>query len=255
MEGERKGGDAGMRIKYVGNAGVIIEADKTCVAVDCFCRDEFGIYPNLSAEEKESLFEMIENGNLKTLIFTHEHSDHFFASDVKVACEKHSDLKVLSGKKVIDLLYKERIPSEQLVEIEPPRSVQEGELEIAFIKTEHDGDQYAEVENLTLLISIGRKKVVVTGDAKPSEALFAKISDWSKEVDLLIAPFPYVGLRSARKEMAKILSVGTIVATHEPRPEKDTLGWLKSTEKVCAQANDGLPAPVFSKKQKEWLCL
>lgn len=255
MEGEEKGGDAGMRIKYVGNAGVIIETDETCIGIDCFCRDEFEIYPDLSIEDKESLFEMIETGKLKLLIFTHEHSDHFYAGDVKAACEKNSDLKVLAGQKVIELLYKERIPPKQLITIEPPRSISEGRLEITFIKTEHDGDQYADVENLTLLINIGTNTIVVTGDAKPSEALFTKISDWSKKVDLFIAPFPYVGLQTARKQMVKHLDVREIVATHEPRPEKDTMGWLKSTEKVCTQANEGLPTPIFSKKKKEWHCL
>ena len=255
MEGEREGGDGGMRIKCVGNAGVIIETGKTCVAIDCFCKDEFGMYPDLSGEDRDALFEMTEQGVLKALIFTHEHSDHFLAKDVQVACKKNQNLKVVAGEKVIELLYKERIPAEQLVEIRPPKSIAEGDLEITFLKTLHDGQQYAGIENLTLLINIGRKTLVVTGDAQPSKELFLEIGKWSKTVDLLIAPFPYVGLGSARREMVKQLEIKAIIATHEPRPEKDEQGWLESAQKVCEQAKDSLPYPIFSKKQKEWYCL
>lgn len=244
-----------MRIKYVGNAGVILETEETCIGVDCFSKDELGIYPDLLPKERELLLQMVEDGTLNTLIFTHEHSDHFFSKDVKEACERNANLKVVTGQACINLLYKERIREEQLVELAPPCEVSFGDCEVIFFRTVHDGEQYAHVENLTLLIKIGRKTVVITGDANPSEELFEKIGEWSKSIDLLIAPFPYVGLRSARRAMAKHLDVKAITATHEPQPEKDVFGWMASAEKVCKQATDGLPVPVFSKKQKEWHCL
>lgn len=244
-----------MRIKYVGNAGVIIETEETCIGIDCFSQDDQGIYQDPSPEERDFLFQLIEKGRLNTLIFTHEHSDHFVAKDVKAACERNANVKVLMGKAGIDLLYKENIPHEQLVEITSLQEIMIGDCKVTFLRSQHDGDQFVHVEHVTLLIYIEGKTVVITGDALPSEKLFREIGEWSRDIDLLIAPFPYVGLHSARRAIAKNLDVKAIVAIHEPRPEKDTLGWVASAEKVCNQAKDGLPTAIFSKKQKEWHCL
>lgn len=241
-----------MKMRYVSNAGIILEAEEASIGIDCFCRDENGIYCDIAPEVKAELLEEIEKGNIGALIFTHEHSDHFNAEDVKEACARNKKLKVCAGKRVIERLQQEGVASEQLIEVCAMQELTQGDIQVQFIETLHDGDQYAGVQNLTLLINIGRKSIVVTGDAEPRKELFAQIRKWSEHVDLLIAPFPYVGLRTARKAICENLDVKQIFVLHQPKKEADVQNWVANTKKVCEQAKDGLPAPIFPEKPGEW---
>ena len=113
------------------------------------------------------------------------------------------------------------------------------------METVHEGEQYADVQNLTLLMEIGGEKFVVTGDAMPCKDLFENIGYWSKQIDWFLAPFPYVGLRSTRKLMKEYLDIQNIFVLHLPRKEADVQGWTTNTKRVCEMAKDGLPQPVF----------
>lgn len=245
-------------MRYVSNAGIVLKQDKTSIGIDCFCRDSDHLYRDTPDEVCRELLQEIQEGQLQALIFTHEHSDHFCAEHVKEACGRNADLQVLAGQKAIQILRKEGIPEGQLQEIKPPCEKIFGEIQVEFIETLHEGEKYADVQNLTLLIkkagqgatgennnSIEDKYLVITGDAAPTPELFKQIGQWSKRVDWLLAPFPYVGLRTTRKLLCDNLDIQNIFVLHQPRQEADTQNWVANTKKVCEQAKDNLPIPIF----------
>jgi len=244
-----------MMVRYVSNAGLVLKQDGISIGVDCLSKDVNELYHDTSFNIEQELMREIENGSLHALIFTHEHSDHFDAEMVKKACLQNPALKVFGGKSVIHLLQQESTAEEQLIEIMDLNKIEIGAMQIQFLQTIHEGAEYADVENFTLLINKEGKHFVVTGDAAPTNELFERISAWSREIDCLFAPFPYVGLNSTRRLLCKHLNIKKIFAYHLPRPEKDVQGWIANTKRVCKQAKDGLPMPIFPEKLEDWHCL
>lgn len=250
-----------MKFQYVCNAGIVLTSEDIRIGIDCFSRDTDHLYQDTPDKVSSELLNDVETGRLQALIFTHEHGDHFCAEHVKEACERNADLQVLAGKNVVRILREEGVSERQLQEIKLPCKKSFGEIQIEFIETLHEGEQYAGVQNLTLLIkkaepeemgvhndALRERYFVVSGDAAPTQELFRQIARWSARVDWLFAPFPYVGLRSTRKLLCENLDIRNIFVLHQPRQEADTQNWVTNTKKVCEQAKDNLPMPIFPDK-------
>ena len=231
-------------MRYVSNAGIILTQNEISIGIDCFCKDENNLYPDTPIDIKKELWQQIEDGTLVALIFTHDHSDHFYKEDVIEALRRNQALQVYSTDAVIEQLMDEEINPQCLHVVADNEEISFGDMNIKFCYTIHEGEQYADILNLTLLINIEDEKVVVFGDAMANEALFQRVREWSLEMDKLIVPFPYVGLRSTRKLLQSVFPK-RIFALHLPRIEADEQGWVKRTKKVCEQATDGLPKPIF----------
>ena len=192
---------------------------------------------------------------LDILIFTHEHEDHFCAEYVKEAWVKNPVLHILSTKKTVDILKEKGIPLENLHCPGDGEVLAVDSLQFGFMYSIHEGDQYSDVQNLTLLINNEDKHIVITGDAMPCDELFERISEWSDSIDWMFVPFPYVGLRSTRKLMSEYLDIQNIFVLHQPSPGADTQNWVANTKRVCEGAKDGLPQPIFPDKLGAWYCL
>lgn len=234
-----------MKFQYVSNAGIIFNVDKKIIGIDCLCKDYSKLYQDTSPQIREELKPDI-------LIFTHEHEDHFCADYVKEAWERNLNLQIYSTKKVIGILQETNIPLTNIHEVGERNMLDKDGLNILVVESVHEGDQYADIQNLTLLIRIEDKHLVITGDAMPCKELFKKISAWSPCIDWFFAPFPYVGLRSTRKLMKEYLDMNNIFVLHQPCKEADVQNWVVNTKRVCESAKDGLPVPIFPDKLGEW---
>lgn len=234
-----------MKFQYVSNAGIIFDVDGRQVGIDCLCKDSSKLYQDTPPQIREEL-------KPDPLIFTHEHEDHFCAEYVKEAWVKHPALHIYSTKNTVDVLKENGLPLEDLHCAGDGEVLDVDALRLGFMYSIHEGDQYADIQNLTLLIKIEDKHLVITGDAMPCKRLFEKIAAWSPHIDWLFAPFPYVGLRSTRKLMTEHLDIQNIFVLHQPRKEADVQNWIVNTRRVCESVKDGLPAPIFPDKLGEW---
>lgn len=234
--------------QYVSNAGIVFRVGEKTVGIDCLCKDSLKLYQDTPLQIREEL-------NLDVLIFTHEHEDHFCVQYVREAWEKNPALTIYSTKKTIELLMETDIPATNLYQVMDGNELEVGALHITFMQSIHEGEQYSDIENLTLLIQIEDRHFVVTGDAMPSKKIFERIRAWSSCIDWLFVPFPYVGLRSTRKLMREYLDIKNIFVLHQPRKEADAQNWVANTKRVCEGAKDALPQPIFPKKLGEWYCM
>ena len=237
-----------MKFQYVSNAGIIFNIGNKLIGIDCLCKDSSQLYQDTPAQIREEL-------KLDMLIFTHEHEDHFCAEYVKEASEKQPLLHIYSTNKTVDVLKENGIPMQSLHCVTDGEVLDIDTLQLVFLYTAHEGEQYANIQNLTLLIKIEDKHLVITGDAMPCRELFERIAAWSPNIDWFFAPFPYVGLRTTRKLMTEYLDIQNIFVLHQPRKEADTQNWVASTKRVCECAKDGLSAPIFPEELGEWYCL
>ena len=237
-----------MKFQYVSNAGIIFNIGNKLIGIDCLCKDSSKLYHDTPTPIRDEL-------KLDMLIFTHEHEDHFCAEYVKEALEKNPTLIIYSTKSVIDILREMNIPEDNLYQVTDGEQIIINGLHITFMQSIHEGEQYANIPNLTLLIKIEDKHLVINGAAMPCQELFERVATWSPNIDWLFAPFPYVGLRSTRKLMTKYLDIKNIFVLHQPRKEADTQNWVANTKRVCECAKDSLPVPVFPEKLGECYCL
>ena len=227
-----------MKFQHVSNAGIIFNVDKKIIGIDCLCKDSSKLY-------QDTLLQIREELKPDILIFTHEHADHFCADYVKEAWEQNPALHIYSTKNTVDVLKENGIPMQNLHCVGDAEVLDIDALQFGFLYTTHEGEQYSDIPNLTLLIKNEDKHLVVTGDAMPCQELFERIATWSSHIDWFFAPFPYVGLRSTRKLMKEYLDIENIFVLHQPRPEADSQNWVANTKRVCESAKDGLLAPTF----------
>ncbi|MCI8416862.1 MAG: hypothetical protein HFI33_05060 [Lachnospiraceae bacterium] len=257
-------------MRYVSNAGMVLVAEGQAIGIDVFSRDPSRLYPDTPPGIRQELLDEIEQGNLKTLIFTHGHGDHFCREDVEEALERNPRLQVISTVPVIQELLsagKEKgLPGEGSLPLggyhlqaitrektaQGPFWMQLGAFRTGFLHTIHEGVPYAQVPNLTLLMEVAGQRWVVAGDAAPRGELFAQIACWKKELDWFFLPFPYVGVSSTRCLLKKMLDIRQSFVLHEPRREADHQNWRENTRRICMQARDGLPLPVFAEEPGSW---
>ena len=159
---------------------------------------------------QDTLLQIREELKPDILIFTHEHADHFCTDYVKEAWEQNPALHIYSTKNTVDVLKENGIPMQNLHCVGDAEVLDIDALQFGFWYTTHEGEQYSDIQNLTLLIKIEDKHLVITGDAMPCQELFERIAAWSTNIDWLFAPFPYVGLRSTRKLMKEYLDINNI---------------------------------------------
>lgn len=234
--------------QYVSNAGIILNVGGRTIGIDCLCKDSSRLYSDTPSQIRKQL-------NPDILIFTHEHEDHFCQEYVKEAWEKNPNLIIYATEKTVKVLREINIPEGNLYQVADGDENEVDSLHIKFMQSIHEGDQYANIQHLTLLIRMGEKHLVVIGDAMPCKDLFKKISAWSSHIDWLFAPFPYVGLRSTRKLLKEYLDIENIFVLHQPRKEADVQNWVANTKRLCENAKDGLPQPIFPECLGDWYCM
>lgn len=242
-----------LRVLHASNAGVLLERDGHCLGIDLFSCDPNGLYPDTPPEVREQLLERIELGQLNQLLITHEHGDHFRAEDVAEASRRNPGLHLISTEAVFEQLHDgsaQNCASGYMMaadRVSNAKLTLEG-FSLELFNSTHMGEEYAKVQSLVCLVTSGEMHILITGDAAPSEELFARVARWSPVIDLMIVPFPVIGLPSARRAIGKSLTVRQVLAVHLPRPEKDPAHWVESAKNICARAEDGLPMPVFGEK-------
>lgn len=239
-------------VRHTANAGVLIRTKAAAAGVDLFSRDPFGLYEDTPPQIQRELLEEIEGGRIDALLFTHGHGDHFCQEAVVEAFKRNPALTVIATEEVVGRLADAAPWARNLHAV----SRQEGKNRVVqtpgfrweLFNSRHMGRQYAKVQNLVLMLELAGRRIVILGDAAPDPELFARIGRWSRDVDLMIAPFPLFGIPTNRKMIVESLRIREALAVHLPRPEADEQNWIASAKAVCAKAQDGLPAPEFTGK-------
>lgn len=235
---------------HTASAGIVIYIEgKNGIGFDVFARDPGELYPDTPEPVRQQLLGEIEAGQIGTLVFTHEHGDHFHLEDVLEALRRNPGLRIISTEKVIGQIRAREPEAGQLTAVaaseEKYRIVSLPQMRLILFNSIHMGEQYADVQNLVCLLEAAGKRILIPGDARPEKQLYERAAAWSKEIDWLIGPFPLMGLPSSRRQIRSCLKLRHVLAIHLPRPEKDREGWRKNAGQLCETAADGLPVPVF----------
>ena len=240
------------KVTYISNAGILLECNDNKIMIDSFCNSALSIYKSPSDETKKLMISGINQfENIDALLFTHNHTDHFDAESTLSFLKNNKKTLMLAPSKVV-MEIKQGFPyieSKRLISLEDRL----GEIEdtninginIQSISMLHDGKEHKDVSNLAYLVDIAGKRILHIGDAKPIKENYIHLDLIHKKIDLLIAPFPYIGLPAARQVIEKYIKPGKIAVVHFPYKEMDNYGWIDQTMKSYLRVKDTLTETVF----------
>ncbi|HEY5561765.1 MAG TPA: MBL fold metallo-hydrolase [Clostridiaceae bacterium] len=248
------------KVTYISNAGILLEYNDSKIMIDGFCNSILPIYKNPSDETKKLMISGTNQfKNIDALLFTHNHTDHFDAESTASFLNNSKKTFMLAPSKVV-MEIKQGFPnveSKRLINLEDglgkTEDININEIEIQSISMLHDGKEHMDIRNLAYLVDIAGKRVLHVGDAKPTKENYIHLDIIHKNIDLLIAPFPYIGLPTARQVIEKYIKPRKIVLVHFPYREMDTFGWINQTMKSYLKVKDTLPETVFFENLGEFI--
>lgn len=244
---------AKIELTYIANSGVSVQyKDKKIVIDGVHTKTMKPYYPVHDKTIEKMLLNKEPFNNIDLMFFTHHHTDHFDAMTTNEILKRNKHIQLVATESVLNMLsacdnYNEILAS-QIRPLSLPRykSIQMNLREIPFevISMAHDGETYQGVENFAFLFEIKNRVFLHAGDAQASIFNFQSAKLFEKHVDVLIVPFPFIGLAAGRKIITNIKPQKVIV-THLPNKKYDTMNWLYNTSKVYKKYQNDLPPVEF----------
>lgn len=208
------------------------------ILIDGLCNSMIPLFKNPPAGiRKQIVMGVTPFDNIEVLLFTHHHTDHFDPVSTKQFLENNASSCIISTHEAILELSRRHsnIENCRLIKLNAsPGSIEKIQIngiKIQSISMLHEGKEYAHVHNFAYLVEVEGKKVLHVGDAKPTIDNYINANLIHENIDLLIVPFPYIGLPIAREVIELYIRPKKIAAVHLPYKELDTYGWINATMK------------------------
>jgi len=233
-----------VRITYISNAGILADFGGKKILIDGLYNSKVPFFRNLPPEIKKQVLGGIPPfDNISLLLFTHEHTDHFEAISTAEFLRQEKNAYLIGNRKVVGEVTRLDPDLDKkclFVDLAPGNSayININSINVKMISLWHEGKEYADVQNIAFLLEAAGKKVLHVGDAKPSVENFAPFPLAGAGIDLLVAPFPFLSLPSARKVIEKYLKPRKIAVIHLPHREDDRFGWINATKKSFDRVKD-----------------
>lgn len=226
------------KVTYISNAGVMLECNNRKIIIDGFSSSLLPIFKSPTYQIKELMTLGVHPfENIEALLFTHNHPDHFDA-DMTVSYLSHNKATVVLAPQEILVDIERKLPNlerKKLIGIKNSHNSKEAisltGINIQTASMLHEGKEHNHVQNTVYLVEMEGKKVLHVGDAKPYEDNYVNMNFVKENIDLLIVPFPYIALPSARNLIEQYIRPKKIAVVHLPYKELDTNGWINATMK------------------------
>lgn len=250
------------QITYVCNAGILVQYKGKKILIDGLCNS---IVPAFINPTDKTIKEIISGippfDNIDIMLFTHYHTDHFEAGNTAATIKNQPNITMVSTAKTVSMI-KPLISSygnNQTLVLSPTVHTSEyitiNSIHIRAISLIHDGKDYRDVQNLAYLIEIEGKKILHVGDAKALDENFKDLDLIREDIDLLLAPFPYVGLPSGRKVIKNFIQPKKVGIIHLPYKDKDTDGWIDATKRSFERVKNDFVETIFFEELGASICI
>ena len=178
-----------------------------------FAKQPGGIYPDTPEAIRQELLRDIREKKLETLVFTHEHADHFCPEDVAEALKMNPDLRIISTEETIRRIRALEPEAGRLTAVaaseQKYRVVTLPGMRLTLFNSIHMGDQFANIQNLVCLLEAGGKRLMLPGDARPEKLLYERAAAWSKRDGLADWPISTDGSALLPEADSPVSGTGT----------------------------------------------
>ena len=213
--------DRGCSVRYVANAGVLLESNGRKLLLDAPIRDGIPPYAVPGDDERRRL-ERAEPpyDNVSAILVTHWHEDHFSPEAVAAHLTENLRATLVSSKEVASRVrvVAPGLAADRIVGVTPsPGSVADVAVDgmsIHVLRIRHNPARRLPEEHLGFLVR-GCQSVLHTGDADPQADNFAMLRSLPR-VDVAIVPFWYVLTPANRDFVSATLNPLRVIAMHLP---------------------------------------
>lgn len=225
------------RLIYVSSSGVLLLMNDKKILIDGLCNSDIAMYKSTPPQiyqqiiQGESPFDKID-----LMLITHHHSDHFSAEWTCTLLHQNPKMAVVSTSEVISSIQRKlsNFSDLNLIALIPTlhgiQEVSAAGINIEAISMTHFGTEYKQVNNFAYLIR-DTISILHVGDADAIRENFQGQNLAEKNIDLLVAPFPYIGLSAAQQIVKEDINPKRIAIVHLPQKELDSGGWITATKK------------------------
>ena len=250
------------KITYLSNAGVLLELGNKKILIDSLCDSTVPIYKTIPDEIRDQILSGTPPyDHIDLMLFTHHHADHFNPQTTAEFMKRRKHAVLVSTGETIKRLKKQAQDLDESRLIAP--NLQVGErvsfesngINLQVISMIHDGKDYRDVENFAYLIEVEGVRIFHVGDAKPMAENYEHLNLVEQSIDLLLAPFPYVGIPSGQLVIQDQIKPKKIAAIHLPYEDKDQFNWIKGTKKSYERVRNRFVDTVFLEEIGESLLL
>lgn len=209
------------QIRYVANAGVVVDVEGRRFLIDAVFRDGIAPYA-VSTPAERARIEQAQGvyAGVDALLVTHWHDDHFDAGAVAEHLEHNPRAVLISSAEVIDLVRAEAprlAPSRLRAFVPAPGEVavtRVGDVAVRVIRARHNPARRFPEQHVVFLIG-ERAPVLHVGDADPRADNFAALSALPRPA-LAFLPFWYLSDPASRAMVGGVIRPRRTVAIHVP---------------------------------------
>lgn len=240
------------KVTYVSNAGVLLEMGNKRILIDSLCKSPVPIYKDTHEVIRDQIiYGVPPYDRIDVILFTHHHGDHFEPINTAEFMRRNPSAVLVSTPETSRRLKAQTAELDDSRLISPALKVgEEAEYEIKGIRIRvlsltHEGKDYQDVENYAFLIEANGKRVLHVGDAKPMAENYGHFDLGRESIDLLLAPFPYVGIPKGQAVIQNHIKPKKVAAIHLPHQDLDRFHWIEGTKKSHARIKERFVDTVF----------
>lgn len=210
-----------VKIKYIGNMGVLIGNSHGTVLIDGLHKK----YKKHYQYPSDSLVQRINNNAIKgfspirVVANTHIHKDHFDTNLVSQFLTKNKEAILVAppqAKKELQTAKQwKKVKSQvKIVKKEAIKTIKKQKIKITGYYLNHIGARHKDIQNIGYLIEIDGFKVFHAGDTDINTSTYQKIGLHKKKVDVAILPNWMLMMDKGISIVNTYIQPKNIIATH-----------------------------------------
>ncbi|MGI6298154.1 MAG: MBL fold metallo-hydrolase [Saccharofermentanales bacterium] len=252
-----------VKIMLIANAGIMIEYREQQLLVDAL-HEGHRLYPGTPPAAMQALLDGAPPfKEIKALVFTHNHLDHFSPRLARSVLQRYPDLDFIAdevsvaamrtaGEETDDPFDHSRmtampwqLPTQtsyadgSFIRSLPP-AIHKGPFSIQPLPFLHEGRGFQDVANVGLMISVGGVHILYPGDARISPENFAILTRPLPPVDVAVLMFPYISTSRGQRIVREFIKPRNLVVVHWPQPEHDREKWIENAHSYYERTKDSL---------------
>ena len=215
-------------LRYVANAGMLIDVDRRAFLVDAPIRDGISPYATSPAAERNRLeMALPPYDRVDAILITHWHEDHFNAEAVAAHLAHNPRAVLVSSPEVVDQVRRVApdLASSRLQSVLPPpggsEAVRVAGVPVHVLRIRHNPTRRLPEQHVGFLIG-DSAPVLHVGDADPTAGNFVRLRALPA-VDVALLPFWYVLDEASRRFVTESIRPRRIAAIHLPPGDSATV--------------------------------
>jgi len=254
-----------INVTLLANTGIIIQYEEYKFLIDGLHKSSSTSFSGISKPVLTQLLEADKPlfNNIRYLLFTHLHGDHFSAEYTADFLKKHkldvsffpSELnkkhkslrRIIEEKSAVTYYFDMELGEKKIINIDDNFS-------LTVFPSLHAGKQYKDVENYCYLFNFAGKKLFIVSDSDYDVEYFKEMLK-NEEIDILFVNPLFINNPRGREVITKAISPKKLIVYHIPFKEDDKYKLRKMVSRDLEKYEESLPETVVLSDELETIYL